>query len=248
MYILLLWTELGSSGVLDCVLIIDCSSMYKTQEVGLIRKKKTNPNLLSHCRMELSFLVFCHFWCPAGMHCCAVSPERVTGTSPCHGLCGVCLPTTAVPSPGPLQEFPSQGGEVSSCSICHGHAGTVLLRFTCCIYQGTVQSLRWQGQLYCLVSQGRAAPLLLLCWWLWVLLWACSLQERTVLNLHPLLTEDCEPDFGTSPPLATQQVALRQRWILWTLWMTPVPTAGRVEAGLVFIFSLDGVVSVVVWR
>lgn len=38
---------------------------------------------------------------------------------------------------------------------------------------------RWQGQLYCLVIWGRAAPLLLL----WVLLW-----ERAVLNLHPLLT------------------------------------------------------------
>lgn len=53
---------------------------------------------------------------------------------------------------------------------------------------------RWQGQLYCLVIWGRAAPLLLL----WVLLW-----ERTVLNLHPLLT--CIWYISSS---GTQQVTL----------------------------------------
>lgn len=51
------------------------------------------------------------------------------------------------------------GGEVSLQSVCHRHGGRILPPFTC-IYQGMVQSLRWQGQLYCLVSRGGAAPLL----------------------------------------------------------------------------------------
>lgn len=36
----------------------------------------------------------------------------------------------------------------------------------------------WQGLLYCPVSRGRPAPLLLLCWWLLFPLWACSLWEK----------------------------------------------------------------------
>lgn len=81
------------------------------------------------------------------------------------------------------------------------------------------------------------SALLLLCWWLWVLL--CGRE----LFLHPLLTEDSEP----SPPQATQQVTLKQRWILWTLWIKSVPTGWR-QGWCKFIFSLDEVVSVVVWR
>lgn len=38
-------------------------------------------------------------------------------------------------------------------SVCHGHAGAALLHFTCRGYQGVVQSLRWQGQLYLLLGQ-----------------------------------------------------------------------------------------------
>lgn len=61
--------------------------------------------------------------------------------------------------------------------------------------------------------------------------------------LHPLLTEDNEPTFGTAPPLATQQVTLKQRWILWT----PVEGGWR-QGWCYFSFSVDGVVSVVMWR
>lgn len=160
--------------------------------------------------MGLTF--FCHFLVPCWylLLCCVRRMGHWDLFMP-HTLWCLPSPTTAVPSPGPLQEFPSRGGEVSLCSV------TDMQDQFCFVYQGMLHSLRWQGQLYCLVSQGRAAPLLLLCWWLWVLLWARSLWERTVLNLQPLLTEDDEPAFGTSPPLATQQVTLKQRWSLWTL-------------------------------
>lgn len=77
----------------------------------------------------------------------------------------------------------------------------------------------------------------------------CSLWEKTVLNLHPLLAEDEGPTFGTSPPLGTQQVPLEQRWSLCTLWMTCEPTRGGWRQGWChFISSLDVVVSVVVYR
>lgn len=77
------------------------------------------------------------------------------------------------------------------------------------VYQGKVQSLRCQGQLYCLVrlGQGCPSPALLMALGR---LWARSLWERSVLNLQPLLPEDNELAFGTAPPLGTQQVTLRQ--------------------------------------
>lgn len=231
-YILLLWTELGSSG-LYCWSLITLLPCTKHSRLALPEKK---PESFYHIAKWNLLFFFSISWCSAGTRCCAVSPEGVAGTSSCQGLCGVCLPTTAVPSPGPLQALPPRG-EVSLCSICHGRAGTVLLRFTC-VYQGVVQPLRWQGSF--IAWSVRAG---LLCSWLWVLLWAHSLLKRTVLNLHPLLTEDNEPAFGTAPPLATHQVTLKQRWILWTLM-----GGGWRQGCCYFIFSVDGVVSVVVWR
>lgn len=101
----------------------------------------------------------------------------------------------------PLQELPPRGGEVSMLhpsQVCRNTFAWYSLRCS----KGSF--IAWSA-------------LLLLCWWLWVLL--CGRE----LFLHPLLTEDSEP----SPPQATQQVTLKQRWILWTLWINSVPAGWR---------------------
>lgn len=214
MYILLLWTELGSSGVLDCTVDHRLLFFHVQNIAGWPyqkKKPKSFTTLLNGIDFFLPFsgalLVLTVVLCPQN-----------GSLGPLHATYSL---VSAFPHHSSSFSWPLAGVSLTwrrgLFMLCHGHAGPVLLCFTCRVYQGMLQSLRWQGQLYCLVSQGRAAPLLLLCWWLWVLLWARSLWERTVLNLQPLLTEDDEPTFGTSPPLATQQVTLKQRRSLWTL-------------------------------
>lgn len=82
--------------------------------------------------MGLTF--FCHFLVPCwySLLCC-VPKMGHWDLFMTHTLWCLPSPTTAVPSPGPLQEFLSCGGEVSLCSVCHGHAGPVLLGFTRCV-------------------------------------------------------------------------------------------------------------------
>lgn len=154
MCILPLWTELGSSGVLDCT--VDRLLFFHVQNIAGWPYQKKNPNILSYCKMELTF--FLPFSGALLALIAVLCPQKASGTSSCQGLSGVCLPTRAVPSPGPLQELPPRGGEVSLCSTCHRCAGTALLRFTCCVCRGMVQSLRWQGQLYCLIRLGQGCP------------------------------------------------------------------------------------------
>lgn len=108
--------NLGALEFWTVLLITDCSSsMYKTYQVGLMREGKNKPKSFITLQNGIDWFFLAIFWCPAGTHCCAVSPEggHWDLLMP-KGLSGVCLPTRAVPPPGPLQELPPHGGEVSS--------------------------------------------------------------------------------------------------------------------------------------
>lgn len=112
MYILPLWTELGSSGVLDCT--VDHRLLFfHVQNIAGWPYQKKNPKSFIILQNGVDFFFFLPFSGALLVLIAVLSPDQVSGTSSCHRLSGVCLPTRAVPSPGLLQEFPPCGGGIS---------------------------------------------------------------------------------------------------------------------------------------
>lgn len=148
MYILLLWTELGSSGVLDCTVDHRLLFFHVQNIAGWPYQKKKTPNLLPHCWMGLTF--FCHFLVPCWylLLCCVCRMGHWDLFMP-HTLWCLPSPTTAVPSPGPLQEFPSRGGEVSLCSVTDMQdqfcfvSRVVFIKECCSLWGGKGSFIAW---------------------------------------------------------------------------------------------------------
>lgn len=137
------------------------------------------------------------------------------------------------PDPGPLQELPPGGAEVSSRSTSHSHTGTLGFGFS------SVFIRNWYKGSVVAGSVGAGLPLCCFADGFGLF----SVGENCSQPTSPL-TEDNKPASGASPPPATQQVPLKQRWILGTLWVTGVPTEeGWRQGWCDFIFSVDEVVS-----
>lgn len=149
--------NLGALEFWTVLLITDCSSsMYKTYQVGLMREGKNKPKSFITLQNGIDWF-FLPFSGALLVLIAVLCPQKgVIGTSSCRrGSLVSAFPPGQFPLLAPCRSFPHM--EERSLHL-HGHAGTAFLYFTCHVYQGMVQSLRWQGQLYCLVSLGQGCP------------------------------------------------------------------------------------------